>query len=419
MNTHLSAEEIKNYIARRMMRGDYVRAGKHVHECRTCYQNFLAELETRFPITIDLDELAGLRDWHPGVEELAAYLEGLTDELDSDCIGLHIEECGLCRETLQSASHQREYSGSPVSRGKRRTSEWRQYHPAFQQMHPHRLRIAGIAAVVILVAITLWTVLGPTRQTPEVAEVPPQEAAPSKEPSSEEPAATRAPESGSDPSTVRLAPPKIGTIPKPGERQPGRRSDEMEEALIARDLVMPASIERLDRTPAVVIRGNRVPSESFSIISPFATLVATDRPTFRWTALEGVESYRVSVFDEALHLVSTSGRLTETEWMLRDQLKVGRVYTWTVTALKNGKEITSPPAPARAEFEVLAKLELAKLSSRIKVEDSKAVRGVAYAKAGLLDDAEREFQSHLASHPDDQRVRELLLRVRSWRGLRP
>jgi anti-sigma factor ChrR (cupin superfamily) len=61
-------------------------------------------MEGRFPITIDLDELAGLRDWHPGAEELVAYLEGLSDELDADCIGLHLEECGMCEQRLKDAS---------------------------------------------------------------------------------------------------------------------------------------------------------------------------------------------------------------------------------------------------------------------------------------------------------------------------
>ena len=69
-----------------------------------CYQHFLAELETRFPIEIDLDELAGLRDWHPEGEELTAYLEGPMDRLDSDCISLHLQECGICEQRVKDAS---------------------------------------------------------------------------------------------------------------------------------------------------------------------------------------------------------------------------------------------------------------------------------------------------------------------------
>jgi len=401
------------------MRGDYVRVGKHVHECRICYQNFLAEMDTRFPITIDLDELAGLRDWHPGTEELAAYLDGVSDELDSDCVGLHLEECTPCRDTLQNTSRQREYSWSQCNAVDDQTSLWKKYHPAIQRIGADRFWIAGMAALILLAVMTLWFVLSPNRHTPKLAEVPPSpETAPAPGPS-EHPAPVPLGGSKKDPSRGRSSAPKIAGIPKRGEHQPERQRDEVESALIARELVMPSSIERLDRTPAVVIRGNRVATESFSIVSPFATLVGTNRPTLRWTVLTGAEGYRVTVFDEALHLVSTSGPLTETEWVIPEALKPGQVYTWTVTAVKNGNEITAPPVPARAEFEVLAKSELAKLSSRVKVEDSKAVRGIAYAKAGLLDEAEAEFQSHLLNHPDDLRVRALLRSVRSWRGIQP
>src|SRR5215813_12140659 len=103
MNTHLSFDEVKDYVARTMTSEEYAKAGQHVHECRTCYQLLLEALGTRLPIEIDLDELAGLRDWHPADEELIAYFEGRMDELDSDCIGLHLQECVGCRDSFETA----------------------------------------------------------------------------------------------------------------------------------------------------------------------------------------------------------------------------------------------------------------------------------------------------------------------------
>ena len=61
MDTHLSTEEIKSYLRRRLPRDDFDKVGEHVHSCEICYQDFLAELQKRFPIEIDLDELAGLK----------------------------------------------------------------------------------------------------------------------------------------------------------------------------------------------------------------------------------------------------------------------------------------------------------------------------------------------------------------------
>jgi hypothetical protein len=47
--------------------------------------------------------------------------------------------------------------------------------------------------------------------------------------------------------------------------------------------------------------------------------------------------------------------------------------------------------------------------------ESHAARGVLYAKAGLLDEAEEEFQTHLVLLPADERVKRLLEIVKSWR----
>jgi hypothetical protein len=412
MDTHLSAEELRDYLARKMTPGDFATAGKHVHQCRPCYQQFLEQLETRFPIEIDLDELAGLRGWHPGDEELAAYLEGPMDELDSDCIGLHLQECVQCRETLQATLEYRAEYFWPHKNGRKKSAqEWTRYGLSFQQS-PSRHMMAGIAAVVIVVALTLWVVLRPAPQSPTVAEAPPQEA-PSKEPLPEH-SPPNPPLSDNAPSI----PPRVAAS-KPEKREIERQPHETETALIAKSLTMPPSVERLDRTPAVAIRGNRPSVESFSIISPFATLIVSDRPTFRWTPLSGAESYKVSLFDEALHLVVASDPISETEWESTHRLHAGTVYTWTVTAIKGGREIVAPAAPARAEFEVIGRSALAKLNRNVAGMTSSAARGIVYANAGLLDDAEREFDAYLADHPDDYRTKELLQTVRSWRRIRP
>jgi hypothetical protein len=98
-----------------------------------------------------------------------------------------------------------------------------------------------------------------------------------------------------------------------------------------------------------------------------------------------------------------------------ESLRAGIVYTWTVTALKNGREVVAPAPPARAEFKVFEHSELAKLNRLLKRTRSNAARGVMYAEAGLLDDAEQEFRTHLKLQPADGRAKQLLLIVRSWR----
>ena len=131
--------------------------------------------------------------------------------------------------------------------------------------------------------------------------------------------------------------------------------------------------------------------------------------------MDGATSYTVSVFDADLHLIKTSEQLNETHWLMPDLLERGIVYTWTVSALKNGQEIIAPASPARAEFKVLERTELIKLNRRVSRTASHAVRGVLYAEAGLLDEAEKQFQNHLSLRPADEHVKGLLRIVKSWR----
>lgn len=103
MSTHLSPEEIKGYLARSLTQNDFNRVGAHVHSCENCYQSFLKRLQDRFPILIDLDELAGRQVWHLEGEELVAYVEGRSDELDFECATLHLKECHSCMENASAA----------------------------------------------------------------------------------------------------------------------------------------------------------------------------------------------------------------------------------------------------------------------------------------------------------------------------
>jgi hypothetical protein len=102
-----------------------------------------------------------------------------------------------------------------------------------------------------------------------------------------------------------------------------------------------------------------------------------------------------------------------------DRLRRGLLYTWTVTALRDGKEIMAPALPTRAEFAILESAKLAKLSNKIRETGSQVVRGITFARAGLLDEAEREFEAYLNAHPTDDRIKQLLQTIRSWRGQTP
>jgi hypothetical protein len=419
MDTHLSTHEIKSYLARTLTRNDFDRVGAHVHDCETCYHSFLGRLQNRFPILIDLDELAGLQGWHLEGEELAAYLEGRMDELDFECASLHLEECSSCMEKTSAAfEHSLEYPRLSRSARRNHALTWSRYLPSVQSISSPRLQLALAAALVIASVLTLWVLLQPKPASPQVADSSPEETvSPDESRQQPIPPVQMGPGAGSntghgvDGSISN----RMDANAKSEIREGKSQQDAMERVLIARNLVMPPAIEMLDRTPSITVRGTQASIQFFTIVRPFATVVGNDRPTFCWTALDGATSYIVSVFDADLHLIKTSEPLNETHWLTPDRLERGIVYTWTVTALKDGQEIIAPAPPARAEFKILGRAELRRLNHLVGRTASHAARGVLYAETGLLDEAEKEFQSHLRLRPSDGSVKQLLRKVKSWR----
>jgi hypothetical protein len=419
MDTHLSTDEIKSYLARTLTRDDFDRVGAHVHDCETCYHSFLGRLQERFPILIDLDELAGLQGWHLEGEELAAYLEGRMDELDFECASLHLEECSPCMEKTSAAfEHSLEYPRLSRSARRNHALTWSRYLPGAQSISSPRLQLAFATVLVIASVLSLWVLIQLKPASPQVADSSPEETvSPDVSRQQPTPPVQLGPGAGSntghgvDGSMSNRMDANANSEMRKGKSQ----HDAMERVLIASNLVMPPAIEMLDRTPSITVRGTQVSIQFFTIVRPFATVVGNDRPTFAWSALDGATSYTVSVFDADLHLIKTSAPLNETHWLMPDRLERDIVYTWIVTALKDGQEIIAPLSPARAEFKILGKPQRLKLNRILGRTTSHAARGVLCAEAGLLDDAEREFRIYLTLHPADERVKRLSEIARSWR----
>jgi predicted anti-sigma-YlaC factor YlaD len=155
-------------------------------------------------------------------------------------------------------------------------------------------------------------------------------------------------------------------------------------------------------------------SGKFSVIEPVGVVILPDHPTFRWTQFDGATGYVVQVYDEWFNPLVTSPQITDHSWTAPQSLKRGAIYYWQVKAIKDGQEFKSPRPPApQAKFRVLDGAtadELAK--ARRAYASSHLTMGLLYAQAGLLDEAEREFQALLKNNPDSALGLRLLKQVR-------
>ena len=156
---------------------------------------------------------------------------------------------------------------------------------------------------------------------------------------------------------------------------------------------------------------------SFSLRSPVGKVVETTRPTLRWTPLAGAESYVVTVRDSAGRMIATSAPLSAAEWSVPQALRRGGVYSWKVLAVKGDEEVVSPPPAAPdARFKVLEAAQAEELKQARRLHPrAHLLLGALYARAGLLDDAEREFRELVEKNPRSPFAQKLLRDVRARR----
>lgn len=191
------------------------------------------------------------------------------------------------------------------------------------------------------------------------------------------------------------------------------------KTLLGQRVNKPAILDALGARAEAGLRGS-TGDVAFDVISPVGTVVESDRPLFRWSALHGADSYSVVIFDYQFNRVVQSASLSTTQWTPPLALRRGATYFWQVTAVADGKEILSPGAAApEAKFAVLGEGEAEELKrARLSVPDSHLTLGVLYAQAGLLDEAEREFQLLVEANPKSLAALKLLRSLRELRGAR-
>lgn len=177
--------------------------------------------------------------------------------------------------------------------------------------------------------------------------------------------------------------------------------------------------QKLERSPLLAelsLRGNTprgadaARRAEFSVIEPHGVVTLADRPTFRWSRMDGAAGYVVEVYDEWFNLAAASPRVTGASWATTKPLERGKIYYWQVKAFKDGAEFKAP----QAKFRVLARSGVAELEQARRANGSSHLTlGLLYLKAGLLNEAEQEFRLLLKANPNSPLVQRLLTQSRT------
>jgi anti-sigma factor RsiW len=217
---------------------------------------------------------------------------------------------------------------------------------------------------------------------------------------------------------VRGTPPGHG-----GERvalgAPEALPPEVAEALRTGRVAPPPALDRLIGE-AGLTRGLPAEARGPVPLRPWGTVVLSPRPTFEWRAVPGATRYQVVVTPEAEGAPIVQGRaVAGSRWSPPRALRAGSIYHWEVLAFRGRELLAAAPAPnePRARFEVLEATQAMELRERARRHaGTPLVLGVLYARAGLLDDAERELSAAVRADRGSAPAAKLLAGVRALRG---
>jgi hypothetical protein len=190
----------------------------------------------------------------------------------------------------------------------------------------------------------------------------------------------------------------------------------VKDALAGRRLERSSQLKGLAR-PGSSLMGSETQGGEFSVLEPVGSVLLNDRPTFRWSALDGATGYVVEVYDDAFNLVVASPQLNTRSWAAPQTLPRGKVYSWQVKALKDGQEVKSPRPPApQAKFRVLDRAKADELARAKRAHPSSHLTlALLYADAGLLNESERELRLLQRANPDSELARSLLRQIQALR----
>jgi hypothetical protein len=115
--------------------------------------------------------------------------------------------------------------------------------------------------------------------------------------------------------------------------------------------------------------------------------------------------------------VASSPELSDADWTVPEPLKRGAIYLWQVRAVMDGADrVLLTDRRPDARFRIIKQVELERLE-RVEAADNQShlALGALYLQAGLLNEAEREFDSLARLNPGSILVDRLARGVKSLR----
>ena len=438
MSEHLTQTQIEDYGRHTLSAAVFLSASRHMRDCEACrlkVERVLDDDEVFYGLKSEVFGAAAemvpssAEHAHLTFERTAAYVDELLAGEELQVVKDHLigcEQCVMAVDDLRAFRNRvtpgldREYQPPPAPAANE--NRWRRFVASMLSLlpRPPALVVGSALAALLMIAAgrLIWQAIERNGKDPKITQTPPSPTAPVVTP-------VVSPNPTLDGATViaQLNDGAAQVVLDGGgnlsgvDRLPPAYRQMIKNALSSQRLEKSPLLARLVRHDSLLRKGGDNRGARFSVLDPVGIVMLSDRPTFRWSPLEGAAGYIVEVYDNKLNQIIISSQLTDTMWTAPQSLKRGGIYSWQVTAIKGGEEIISPRPPAPpAKFRILNQtLANEIVQARRTYASSHLTMALVYTQAGLLDEAEREFHALQRANPNSTISRRLLADIQAMR----
>jgi hypothetical protein len=428
MSECLSPDTIDRYRSRMLnSMEERMAVEAHLAACPSCRQALRTAASNPAPAGKVLSSLMSGVAVCLDSEQLMRYVDGVADAADREIVETHCEDCPKCMEALGAlrALHVEienyrwpaEAVAAPASSRRMRWRELLAPGPRFA--------LAGMAVLLMAALFGCWTIARSLRSvTTELRDARGKLQTTNKELAQQK----EAMQSGVAKyqgqvakltyrvreleHQIALAPHKEGAPGKsnrpdrlvhiettPSNRQSGPPTIPTEHVISTYRLQQLALLD-VSKQQATAERGGSFGLPLVTLSSPVGTLVMSDMPVFSWEKVEGATRYQVSymIYDQEQAAIGNVFTVDTNNLSCKPKapLKRGASYRWQVTAYADNNEIPNNKPIAQSPYIPFRVLEATVTNP---IERERMTLGESYARAGLLSEAEREFQALLDANP--------------------
>jgi hypothetical protein len=439
LSEHLTQIQIEDYGRHTLSAAEFLSASRHLRVCEACrleVERVLDDNEVFYALKSEVFGASAetvtlsAEQTHVTFDRTAAYVDGALAGEELQVVKDHLsgcEQCAMAAHDLRAFRNQvtpglnREYQ--PTSARAAKENRWSRFVARARSRSPRSpaLVVGSALAALLMIAAgrLIWQAIERDTKSPEITQTTPASTTPVVTPAvspipTQEGAAMVIAQLNDGASQVILdGEGKLSGV----DHLPPVYRQMIRNALTSQRLEKSPLLEGLVRSGSLLRKGGDSRGDRFSVIAPVGKVMLSDRPTFRWSPLDGATGYVVEIYDDSLRQIITSPQLTDTSWTATRSLKRGGIYSWQVTAIKGGEETISPRPPApSAKFRILDEsLANELVQARRAYASSYLTMALVYTKAGLLDEAEKEFLTLRRANPNSTISRRLLADLEAMR----